>query len=94
MTETASGLPQLHADALAWAECATVHDIEVGDHVLLVAHVEDGGVRPELDPPLMYYHRSWGVWTPTHGPAEPEPERLRTPIEVSARGLERQGAEI
>ncbi len=51
-TETSSGLPLLHEDALAWAACATVDEIEAGDHVVLVARVEDGGVRPELGPPL------------------------------------------
>ena len=91
---TASGLPLLDADVLAWAECATVHDVEIGDHALLVARVEDGDVQPELEPPLMYYRRSWGVWTPTHDPSEPKPERLKKPIEVSARGLSWQGAEM
>src|SRR5438093_11602460 len=32
---TASGLPLLHEDALAWAECVTVEEIERGDHVIL-----------------------------------------------------------
>ena len=48
----ASGLPLLHEDALAWAECTTLQEVEVGDHVVLIAQVESGGVRPELDPPL------------------------------------------
>ncbi len=68
---TPTGLPLLHDDVLAWAECSTVQELEVGDHVLLVAEVEDGGVQPELEPPLMYYRRSWGVWSPVHDPAEP-----------------------
>ena len=52
---TRSGLPMLHEDVLAWAECSTVHDLEVGDHVILVAQVETGGVTPELESPLMCY---------------------------------------
>lgn len=91
---TASGLPLLHREVVAWAECATVHDVEIGDHALLVARVEDGGVQPELEPPLMYYRRSWGVWTPTHDPNEPKPERLPRRLEVSARDLSWQGAEM
>jgi flavin reductase ActVB len=91
---TEGGLPLLHEDVLAWAECATVHDVEIGDHALLVARVEGGGVQPQLEPPLLYYRRSWGVWTPTHGPGEPKPERLRSPLEVSARDLSWQGAEM
>jgi flavin reductase (DIM6/NTAB) family NADH-FMN oxidoreductase RutF len=90
---TGSGLPYLHEDALAWAECATVHDVEVGDHAVLVARVENGGVRHELDPPLLYYRRSWGVWSPTHEPSEPEPVAIPA-IEVGARDLRWQGAEM
>jgi flavin reductase ActVB len=92
-TPTEAGLPLLHEDALAWAECATLHELEVGDHVILVALVEEGGVRPELEPPLMYYRRSWGVWSPVHEPAEPEPVRIRG-MEVSGRDLRWQGAEL
>lgn len=91
---TGTGLPLLHRDVLAWAECATVHDVEIGDHALLVARVEDGAVQPELEPPLMYYRRSWGVWSPTHDQSEPEPERVSPAIEISARDLQWQGAEI
>jgi flavin reductase (NADH) len=90
---TASGLPVLHEDALAWAECETVHDLEIGDHVLLVARVEDGGVAPELESPLMYYRRSWGVWSPAQEPSEPEPVAIQA-IEVSGRDLRWQGAEL
>jgi len=90
---TRDGLPLLHEDVLAWAECATVHDLEIGDHVLLVARVEDGGVQPEHEPPLMYYRRSWGVWTPAHEETEPEPVPIE-PIELSGRDLRWQGAEL
>jgi flavin reductase (DIM6/NTAB) family NADH-FMN oxidoreductase RutF len=90
---TASGLPLLHEDSLAWAECCTVHDLEVGDHVILVARVEDGGVQPQLEPPLMYYRRSWGVWSPVHEAGEPEPVAIGA-MEVSGRDLRWQGAEF
>ncbi len=92
-TQSDSGLPLLHDDALAWAECSTLHELEVGDHVLLVALVEAGGVRPDLGSPLMYYRRSWVVWTPAHEADEPEPVAIRA-IEVSARDLRWQGAEF
>ena len=94
MAADRAGLPLLHEDALGWVECAIVHDVEIGDHALLVAHVEDGAVRPELGPPLLYYRRSWGVWTPTHDPSEPDPERVAPSIEVGARDLRWQGAEL
>jgi flavin reductase ActVB len=90
---TSSGLPLLHEDVLAWAECSTVHELEVGDHVLLVAEVEEGGVQPELEPPLMYYRRSWGVWSPVHEAAEPDPVAIPA-IEVSGRDVRWQGAEF
>jgi flavin reductase (DIM6/NTAB) family NADH-FMN oxidoreductase RutF len=89
---TGAGLPLLHADVLAWAECTTVHELQVGDHVVLVARVDDGGVQPELEPPLLYYRRSWGVWSPVHEADEPDPVRIAA-IEVSGRDLRWQGAE-
>ena len=89
---TATGLPLLEEDVLAWAECCTMHDLEVGDHVILVARVEAGGVVPELESPLMYYRRSWGVWSPTQEPSE-EPVAIEA-MEVSGRDLRWQGAEF
>jgi flavin reductase (DIM6/NTAB) family NADH-FMN oxidoreductase RutF len=86
-------LPLLHEDALAWAECTTVHELEVGDHALLIGLVEDGGVQPELEPPLLYYRRSWGVWSPVHEAEDGEPVAIRA-IEVSGRDLRWQGAEF
>ena len=89
----ASGLPLLHEDALAWAECTTLQEVEVGDHVVLIAQVESGGVRAELDPPLLYYRRSWGVWSPVHEADEPDAVAIDA-IEVSGRDLRWQGAEF
>ena len=89
---TKTGLPLLEEDVLAWAECCTMHDLEVGDHVILVARVEAGGVVPELESPLMYYRRSWGVWSPTQEPSE-EPVAVEA-MEVSGRDLRWQGAEF
>jgi flavin reductase (NADH) len=85
-----TGLPVLHADALAWAECATVHEIEPGDHVVLLGQVEDGDGAADEDAPLMYYRRSWGVWAPV---VEDEPEPVPAQ-EVSARDLRWQVAEL
>ncbi len=90
---TASGLPLLYEDAVAWAECSTVHELEVGDHVILVARVESGDVAAEPESPLMYYRRSWGVWSPVHEASEPDPVAVPA-IEVSARDLRWQGAEL
>jgi flavin reductase (DIM6/NTAB) family NADH-FMN oxidoreductase RutF len=90
---TPSGTPLLAEDSLAWVECVTSHELEVGDHVILVAQVEEGGVRPELEPPLMYYRRSWGVWSPVHEADEPDPVSIPA-TEVSGRDLRWQGAEF
>ena len=90
---TEAGLPLLHNDVLAWAECATVQELEIGDHVVLLAEVSDGGVQPELEPPLMYYRRSWGVWSPVHDATEPDAVSIPA-IEVSGRDLRWQGAEF
>jgi flavin reductase (NADH) len=90
---TGAGLPLLHEDVLAWAECSTLHELEIGDHVLVVGRVDEGGVQPALEPPLMYYRRSWGVWSPTQDPAEQEPVPIAA-MEVSGRDLRWQGAEF
>lgn len=91
-TPTGSGLPRLAEDSLAWAECTTAQELEIGDHVVLIARVVDGGgLAGPRDAPLMYYRRSWGVWKPTQEPGTPEPMRA---IEVSARDLRWHGAEI
>lgn len=90
---TASGLPLLHEEAIAWAECSTLHELEVGDHVILVARVEEGGVAEDAESPLMYYRRSWGVWSPVHEANEPDPVPVAA-MEVSARDLRWQGAEL
>ena len=72
-------MPVLEADALAWAECVTVHEIEPGDHVVLLGQVEDGEGAADEDAPLMYYRRSWGVW-------KPAPRETAEPPDPGARG--------
>jgi flavin reductase (DIM6/NTAB) family NADH-FMN oxidoreductase RutF len=89
---TDSGLPLLEHDVLAWAEATVDREVEVGDHVLLIATVTDGGVLGNGLAPLMYYRRSWGVWTPAQTPGD-EAESMR-PIEVGARDLRWHGAEL
>ena len=90
---TGDGIPLLHEDVLAWAECSTIHQLEVGDHAVIVAEVAGGGVQPERGAPLLYYRRSWGVWSPTVEAADPDPVAI-TAIEVSGRDLRWQGAEF
>jgi flavin reductase (DIM6/NTAB) family NADH-FMN oxidoreductase RutF len=88
---SATGMPVLEADALAWAECVTVHEIEPGDHVVLLGQVEVGESAADEDAPLMYYRRSWGVWKPA--PRE-MPSRQIPALEVSGQDLLWEGAEL
>lgn len=84
------GLPLLVQDALAWAECETVEEVETGDHVVLFGRVLTGAGPTDEGSPLMYYRRSWGVWTPFEE-EEPEPVPAQ---EVSGRELRWEGAEL
>jgi flavin reductase (DIM6/NTAB) family NADH-FMN oxidoreductase RutF len=61
-----AGLPLLHDDAVAWAECSLEQEIGAGDHLILLGRVDAGGVLHSSDVPLMYYRRTWSEWTPRH----------------------------
>jgi flavin reductase ActVB len=63
-----NGLPVLHDDAIAWAECSTEQEIEAGDHLILLGLVEAGAALRPDEPPLLYYRRRWGEWTPRPTP--------------------------
>jgi flavin reductase (DIM6/NTAB) family NADH-FMN oxidoreductase RutF len=87
---TESGLPLLVQDALAWAECETVEEIETGDHIVVFGRVSAGDGPRDEGSPLMYYRRSWGVWAPV----EEEAREAVPTLEVSGRELRWEGAEI
>jgi flavin-dependent trigonelline monooxygenase, reductase component len=59
---SASGMPHLYEDAIAWAECVTVQEVEAGDHVVLLGSVEAGAPAAPGEQPLVYYRRAWGAW--------------------------------
>ena len=62
---TGSGMPLLREHVVSWAECATVQEIEAGDHIILIGRVEDGDVTTDAEvAPLVYYRRAWGRWHP------------------------------
>ncbi len=44
----ANGMPVLHEDSLAYAECATQRELQAGDHVVLIGLVV-GGEPPIAD---------------------------------------------
>lgn len=59
-----TGMPCLHEDALAYAECTAGEVLEAGDHVIVTGLVEDG-VEPDPDAvPILYFRRAYGA-TPT-----------------------------
>jgi flavin reductase (DIM6/NTAB) family NADH-FMN oxidoreductase RutF len=88
---TSSGMPCLAEDALAWAECVTVQELEPGDHVILLGQVEEGSGSADEDAPLMYYRRSWGVWKPAPRQIG---SRAIPALEVSGQDLLWEGAEL
>jgi flavin reductase (DIM6/NTAB) family NADH-FMN oxidoreductase RutF len=89
--KTRGGLPLLEQDIVAWAECETEDALTVGDHEVVIAGVRRGGVLEHGLAPLMYYRRSWGVWSPIQEEAKPESMR---PIDVGGRDLRWHGAEL
>jgi flavin reductase (DIM6/NTAB) family NADH-FMN oxidoreductase RutF len=57
-----AGLPVLHEDAVAWAECATEREIEAGDHLILLGLVVTGAALRPDEPPLLYHRRRYSGW--------------------------------
>lgn len=56
-----NGMPVLHEDAIAWAECAVEREVEAGDHVIVIGRVL-GGRAPAADArPLVYFRRGFAV---------------------------------
>jgi flavin reductase (DIM6/NTAB) family NADH-FMN oxidoreductase RutF len=53
------GVPVLHEDAVAWAECTTDAELAVGDHIVLTGVVESGHAPHPEDVPIVYFRRSY-----------------------------------
>jgi flavin reductase (DIM6/NTAB) family NADH-FMN oxidoreductase RutF len=58
------GSPLFHDDAVAWIECRVEREIEAGDHVVFIAHVEHGHATDDELRPLTYFQRQFGTWAP------------------------------
>lgn len=56
------GMPWLHRDALALAECTLVREIEAGDHVIFIGHVDRGRPPRRSSRPLVYFRRTYRAW--------------------------------
>ena len=53
------GVPILHESAVAHAECATLDELEIGDHVVVTGQVEAGSAPAPEDVPIVYFQRSY-----------------------------------
>ena len=56
-----SGMPILIDDAIAYAVCSTVQEIESGDHYIFIGRVEEVQPPRPDDEPLVYFRRKFGV---------------------------------
>jgi flavin reductase (NADH) len=58
------GVPILHEGAVAHAECVTLEELEMGDHVVVTGQVVGGSAPAADDVPIVYFRRSY---TPAPG---------------------------
>jgi flavin reductase (DIM6/NTAB) family NADH-FMN oxidoreductase RutF len=57
-----NGMPWLHTDSIAHAECSVTQELEVGDHLIFIGQVEGGQAPAPGTKPLMYFRRTYGTW--------------------------------
>jgi len=79
-----TGMPILHADSLAWAECRVSQRIDAGDHIILIADVVAGSPPPPLTRPLMYFRHHYEAWPGQVEDGRPGP--VTPPIAGSSDG--------
>lgn len=53
------GVPVLHEGAIAHAECTTLEELEIGDHVVVTGLVEDGSPPDPSQAPIVYFRKSY-----------------------------------
>jgi flavin reductase (DIM6/NTAB) family NADH-FMN oxidoreductase RutF len=51
------GVPILEEGAIAHAECSTLQELEIGDHVVVTGLVEAGAAPAAADVPIVYFDR-------------------------------------
>jgi flavin reductase (DIM6/NTAB) family NADH-FMN oxidoreductase RutF len=54
-----TGVPILHEGAVAHAECSTLEELEIGDHVVVTGLVEAGVAPDPADVPIVYFRREY-----------------------------------
>jgi flavin reductase (DIM6/NTAB) family NADH-FMN oxidoreductase RutF len=68
-TSGTDGVPVLHGGAIAHAECSTLEELEIGDHVVVTGLVESGSAPAAEDVPIVYFRKAF--FSAARG--EPEP---------------------
>lgn len=58
-TPGAGGVPILHDGAVAHAECVTLQELEIGDHVVVTGVVEAGAAPQPQDVPIVYFRQAF-----------------------------------
>lgn len=58
-TVGAGGMPILHEGAVAHAECTTLEELEIGDHVVVTGLVESGSAPSPDDVPIVWFRRGF-----------------------------------
>lgn len=53
------GVPILHEGAIAHAECATLDELEVGDHLVVTGLVEAGSAPDPEEVPIVYFRHAF-----------------------------------
>jgi flavin reductase (DIM6/NTAB) family NADH-FMN oxidoreductase RutF len=59
---SSSGLPYLHRDAFAVADCGVTHELMIGDHVVMAGVPSGIWLSPGV--PLLYGSRRFSAWAP------------------------------
>ncbi|MFN8224509.1 MAG: flavin reductase family protein [Gaiellales bacterium] len=55
----AEGIPLLTTGAIAHAECTTLEELEIGDHVVVTGRVESGSPPDPAEVPILYHRREF-----------------------------------
>ena len=58
------GVPILHENAIAYAECVTQQELDVGDHTVITGLVEDGVAPDAAHHPIVYFRRAFSSVAP------------------------------
>ena len=53
------GVPILHEGAVAHAECVTLDELEIGDHVVVTGRVDAGSAPAADDVPIVYFRKAF-----------------------------------